>query len=241
MVTLRAVKHHRTGQTIEPLGGTAFGQLKPAFAVLIVGDDNTILRYDACYVISDGSCYEQSFKWIDMSTSNSEDYYGDLYDVFFFDPTASVRSPKPPLAYAVGRFKGKDGAYSYTRLNKEFGQLAILRLTAHGEVQPQNSPHGWSAKNSYTCNDPDQYGCWVFVTPAWSDGLNFETGFTQNSADLPPCCTTSTVRCLYPDDFLNCHPWPSEYAVSTELANDKYARGICQLSASKFYHCVTGN
>ena len=36
-------------------------------------------RYDPCAVVSDGVCYEQSFKWIDMSISYFEEFYGDLY------------------------------------------------------------------------------------------------------------------------------------------------------------------
>ena len=82
--------------------------------------------------------------------------------------------------------------------------MVVLRLTAHGQYQPQNSPHGWAQKAAtYECNDVNwQYGCWTIVTPPWTDGSDYETGFTQNSEDLPPCCTTSTVRCYFPDDFL---------------------------------------
>jgi len=41
-----------------------------------VGDFHSILRYDPCAIVSEGVCYEQSFKWIDMSTSYFEDYHG---------------------------------------------------------------------------------------------------------------------------------------------------------------------
>ena len=39
----------------------------------------------------------QSFKWIDMSTSFFEDFYGHLYDVYLFDPLVS-NNQKAPLA-----------------------------------------------------------------------------------------------------------------------------------------------
>ena len=93
--------------------------------------------------------------------------------------------------------------------------MVVLRLTAHGQTQPQNSPHGWSAKTAtHTCFDAEhEYGCWTIVTPPWTEGNNYETGFTQNSVDLPPCCTSSTVRCYFPEDFINCYPWPAEVAV----------------------------
>ena len=213
-VNLRAVKHHITDDTVR-MGN---GQTKPAREVLIVGDHSTILRYDPCAVLSLGECYDASYKWIDMSISYFEDFYGDLYDVHFFDPTVPTRtdSSRPPLAFAVGDFQGRDGnTYSYTRLNQEFGQMVVLRLTAHGQPQPQNSPHGWIQKvATHTCNDADyQYGCWAIVTPPWTEGSDYEIGFTQNSQDLPPCCSSSTVRCYFPEDFLNCYPWPRDLAV----------------------------
>ena len=220
-VALRSVTHHRTEQQVQILGG---GLPEAARVVLIVGDDNTILRYDPCAVMSEGVCYEQSFKWIDMSISFFEDFYGDLYSVYLFDPTVPTRTDaqRPPLAFAVGRYRGKDGnTYSFTRLNQEFGQMVVLRLTAHGQVQPQNSPHGWAAKQAtHTCFDAEYaYGCWALVTPAWTEGNTYETGFTQNSADLPPCCTSSTVRCYFPEDFMNCFPWPTEMAVRHAMLN----------------------
>ena len=77
-----------------------------------------------------------------------------------------------------------------------YGQMVVLRLTAHGQKQPQNSPHGWASRSAHTCNDADYaYGCWTIVTPPWTEGSDYEVGFTQNSEDLPPCCTSSTVRC----------------------------------------------
>ena len=116
----------------------------------------------------------------------------------------------------MGDFKGKAGfAYDYQALNLEHGQMVVLRLTAHGQPQPENSPHGWQQKTAtHTCNDPDwQYGCWTLVTPPWTEG-EFLTGFSQNTEVLPTCCTTSTIRCGYPEDFLNCYPWPAELAVT---------------------------
>lgn len=217
-VSLRAVKHHKTDATVK----LANGQAKPAREVLIVGDDTTILRYDPCAVLSLGECYEASYKWIDMSISFFEDFYGDLYDLHFFDPTVPTiqNNQRPPIAFAVGDFKGRDGnTYAYTRLNQDFGQMVVLRLTAHGQTQPQNSPHGWTSKvATHTCNDVDySYGCWALVTPPWTEGSDYEIGFTQNSEDLPPCCTSSTVRCYFPEDFLNCYPWPAELAVSNRI------------------------
>ena len=105
--------------------------------------------------------------------------------------------------------------------------MVVLRLTAHGQYQPQNSPHGWAQKAAtYECNDVNwQYGCWTIVTPPWTDGSDYETGFTQNSEDLPPCCTTSTVRCYFPDDFLNCFPWPQEYAVKDRILRKVKCQG----------------
>ena len=207
-ITLRSVKHHRTGQQVQPLGG--IGVSRPAIRVLVVGDENTILRYEPCAVTSgaEQTCYGQSFRWIDMSISYYEDYYGDLYDVHFFNPVQPTQNPKPPLAYAVGKFRGRDGsAFAYTRLNSQYGQLVVLRLTAHGQVQPQNSPHGWSSRASHTCIDANGYGCWTIVTPGWTEGLTYEQGFDQNTDDPPTCC--STARCYYPEDFISCFPWPS--------------------------------
>ena len=217
-VNLRAVKHHITDEVVR-MGN---GQTKPARAVLIVGDHSTILRYDPCAVLSAGECYDASYKWIDMSLSYFEDFYGDLYDVHFFNPTVPTRTDQtaPPLAFAVGDFQGRDGnTYSYTRLNQEFGQMVVLRLTAHGQPQPQNSPYGWAQRvQSHTCNDADySYGCWTIVTPPWTEGSDYETGFTQNSQDLPPCCTSSTVRCYFPEDFILCYPWPASLAVTNRI------------------------
>lgn len=214
-VTLRSVKHFMTGDQVQILGGGGFS---PARMVMIVGDFNTILRYDPCAITSEGVCFEQSFKWIDMSISFFEDFYGDLYDVFLFDPTVQQRvdAQTAPLAFAVGNFYGKDGnTYSFTRLNEEFGQMVVLRLTAHGKEQPQNSPHGWAQKTStHTCFDAEySYGCWTIVTPPFTEGNNYLTGFTQNSAELPDCCTSSTVRCYFPEDFISCYPWPPDLAV----------------------------
>ena len=31
--------------------------------------------------------------------------------------------------------------------------MVVLRLTAHGENQPQNSPHGWELKDTHVCDD----------------------------------------------------------------------------------------
>ena len=106
---------------------------------------------------SDDVCYVQSSeKWIDMSPSPAEyeNFYGDLYDVHFFEPRQGAynRNPKPPLAFAVGRYTGKEGT-SFARLNDEWGQMVVLRLTAHGENQPQNSPHGWELKDTHVCDD----------------------------------------------------------------------------------------
>ena len=207
-ITLRSVKHHKTGQQVQPLGG--IGEIRPAIRVLVVGDENTILRYEPCAVTSgaEQTCYGQSFRWIDMSISYYEDYYGDLYDVHFFDPVQSTQNPKPPLAYAIGKFRGRDGsAFAYSRLNSQYGQLVVLRLTAHGQVQPQNSPHGWVSRASHTCIDANSYGCWTIVTPGWTEGLTYEQGFDQNTDDPPTCC--SSARCYYPEDFISCFPWPS--------------------------------
>jgi hypothetical protein len=219
-VNLRSVKHHTTNDIVK----LANGQTKTARAVIIVGDHSTILRYDPCAVMSLGECYEASYKWIDMSLSYFEDYYGDLHDVYFFDPKVDVvtNNQRPPLAFAVGDFKGKDGnTYAYTRLNEEFGQMMVLRLTAHGQVQPQNSPHGWAQKTTtHTCNDADySYGCWTIVAPPWTEG-NYEIGFTQNAEPgetLPQCCQSSTVRCYFPEDFVSCYPWPSALAVRNRV------------------------
>ena len=106
---------------------------------------------------SDDVCYVQSSeKWIDMSPSPAEyeNFYGDLYDVHFFEPRQGAynRNPKPPLAFAVGRYTGKEGT-NFARLNDEWGQMVVLRLTAHGENQPQNSPHGWELKDTHVCDD----------------------------------------------------------------------------------------
>ena len=170
-------------------------------------------RYDACAVKSDDVCYVQSSeKWIDMSPSPAEyeNFYGDLYDVHFFEPRQGAynRNPKPPLAFAVGRYTGKEGT-SYARLNDEWGQMVVLRLTAHGENQPQNSPHGWDGGHARLRRHqlpgayppaalhhllaptpttspppPPQYGCWTIVTPPWTDAsTDFETGFDQNDAE----------------------------------------------------------
>tara|TARA_B110001452_G_scaffold41633_1_gene31964 strand:+ start:522 stop:872 length:351 start_codon:yes stop_codon:yes gene_type:complete len=86
---------------------------------------------------------------------NGADYYGHLYDLHLFDPLVS-NGNKAPIAYAVGQYTGKDGnTFGYTRLNNEFGQLVVLRLTPHGQTQPQNSPHGWERKTAtHTCFDP---------------------------------------------------------------------------------------
>ena len=83
-VNLRAVKHSFTNDVIEP---TQDGTVPKARAVMVVGDYSTILRYDPCAVITaDGKCYQQvSDRWIDMSLSYYEDFYGDLYDVHMFD------------------------------------------------------------------------------------------------------------------------------------------------------------
>jgi hypothetical protein len=215
-VNLRAVRHFKLDQDVVRDDGFGVARM-----VLIVGDSNSILRYDPCAVTSDdGQCFEQSGKWIDMSISNYEDFYGDLYDVHLFDPVLGIdpsRNDRPALAYAVGKFIGRDGVnYPYTRLNAPFGQMVILRLTAHGQKHPQNSPHGWAARPTHTCNDPNAYGCWTIVTPPWTEGQNFLIGFSQNQAsadEIPTCCTISTVRCVFPDDFVSCYPWPTELAV----------------------------
>ena len=88
------------------------------------------------------------------SPAEFENFYGDLYDVHFFEPRQGAynRNPKPPLAFAVGRYTGKEGT-SFARLNDEWGQMVVLRLTAHGENQPQNSPHGWELKDTHVCDD----------------------------------------------------------------------------------------
>lgn len=58
--------------------------------------------------------------------------------------------------------------------------MVVLRLTMHGQIQPQNSPHGWAQKvTTHTCVDEHSYGCWTIVTPAWTEGLNYETNFDQ--------------------------------------------------------------
>ena len=214
-VSLHAVRHFRLEQEVLAVDGTPL----EARMVLIVGDDSSILRYDPCAVMSEGQCFQQSGKWIDMSISNYEDFYGHLYDVHLFDPTTPTRtdSQRPPLAFAVGKFIGRDGInYPYTQLNAPYGQMVVLRLTAHGQKQPQNSPHGWATRSTHTCNDPNEYGCWTMVTPPWTEGQDFEVGFSQNQAssdELPTCCTASSVRCVFPEDFLSCYPWPEELAV----------------------------
>lgn len=218
-ISLRAVKHHKIDKEVQILGGGT----RVALMAIVVGDDNSILRYDPCAIESDGICFEQSFRWIDMSTAYFEDYYGDLYDVHFFDPTVPSRSDDkvPPLAFAVGRFKGKDGsnAYPYTQLNSLYGQLVIYRLTAHGQKQPQNSPHGWNKKTAtHICFDPEYaYGCWALVMPPWTEG-DYLQGFSQNTPP-PACCISSIARCYFPEDFLNCYPWPSALAVRLSQPN----------------------
>ena len=53
------------------------------------------------------------------------------------------------------------------------------------------------------------------MTPPWTDAsTDFETGFDQNDAEKLECCVESTVRCYYPEDYVNCYPWPEEYAVT---------------------------
>ena len=214
-VNLRAVRHFQTSDVVLALDGTQ----GIARMVIIVGDYNSILRYDPCAVRSEGSCFEQSAAWIDMSISNYEDFYGHLYDVHLFNPTTPTRTDAqtPPLAFAVGQFLGRDGInYPYTQLSSVNGQLVVLRLTPHGQQQPQNSPHGWATRSTFTCNDPNGYGCWTLVTPPWTEGQDYEVGFSQNQAsadEIPTCCTASSVRCVFPDDFLACYPWPQELAV----------------------------
>ena len=94
--------------------------------------------------------------------------------------------------------------------------MVVLRLTVHGAKQPQNSPHGWDRKTgTHECFDADYaYGCWAIVTPPWTEGDYLE-GFSQNTKpeDLPECCDSSTVRCYFPEDFLNCYPWPAELGI----------------------------
>lgn len=212
-ISLRAVKHHKIDKEVQVSGGGT----KRALMVIIVGDDNSILRYDPCAKENAGGCFEQSGEWIDMSTLEFEDFYGDLYDVHLFDPTVPSRGDElPPLAFAVGRFRGKDGpnAYAYSQLNSLHGQLVLYRLTAHGQKQPQNSPHGWDQKSTHTCIDAKySYGCWTLVTPPWTEGA-YLVGFSQNSENLPDCCVASAIRCSYPEDFMNCYPWPEPLKVT---------------------------
>ena len=37
--------------------------------------------------------------------------------------------------FAVGKFQGKSGLFDYTVLDQEYGQMVVLRLTAHGQKQ----------------------------------------------------------------------------------------------------------
>ena len=103
-VSLRSVKHHLTGEEVLALGTSA---QEYQLSARIIAETRLIVRetrrpppcptstphrdcrYDACAVKSDDVCYVQSSeKWIDMSPSPAEyeNFYGDLYDVHFFEP-----------------------------------------------------------------------------------------------------------------------------------------------------------
>ena len=50
---------------------------------------------------------------------------------------------------------------------------------------------------------------------AWQG--DFLEAFSQDNEEQPACCTTSTIRCYYPEDFLNCYPWPEALKVTDRV------------------------